>query len=108
MEGYPQLQKLPFDHVDAKIGILVGLNAPNLIQPLEIVSYSKYDPKASKHLMGLISRQICCNKRSEVTQFYFRTNAEHLNDKTDKLVLCDFELEQKSLYNFADDYFFTK
>ena len=50
---YPYLVELPFNFIKEKIGLLVGMNYPGILQPLEIVRGPTEDhPYATRHKFG--------------------------------------------------------
>ena len=52
IKGYPHLGAVPFEFIGANIDILIGLDVPWLIKPLDIVSGKDDEPYASLHLLG--------------------------------------------------------
>ena len=52
VKSFTALKNVPFKFKNVKIGLLIGLNVPELIKPLEIVNTTKDGPYASKHLFG--------------------------------------------------------
>ena len=52
LKPYKELKEIPFRFVDENIGLLVGMNMPMILKPLEIVETSKNGPYASRHLFG--------------------------------------------------------
>ncbi len=53
VKGYSYLNGVPFNFIDAEICLLVGINHPSIIQPLEIVrGPNEDDPYATRHKHG--------------------------------------------------------
>ncbi len=53
IEKCPYLQNVPFQFIDEKIGLLVGINQPNLTKPIDIVTGPNEDsPYATQHKFG--------------------------------------------------------
>lgn len=104
LQDFPELKNLPFNFVDAKISILVGVNVPNLIQPLEIVTSSKFGTYASRQFLGWVyCGPVSGNKLGEINNFCLRTGIAELNDKIDRLFQYDFEPQEESLCKSFDD-----
>lgn len=107
LEGFPALKCLPFTFVDEKIGILVGMDMPELLNPLEVVASTKYGPYASKHLFGWALNGPV--KGSAQNHNCFRTLNEDLQDcsldeKVQKYFGQDFvDMEENSAYSFSDE-----
>ena len=49
---YESIRELPFNFIDRKIGILIGMNLPQLAKPLEIVNTSDSGIFAIRYLLG--------------------------------------------------------
>ena len=49
---FPYLNEVPFQFVDANVGLLVGINIPEALKPLEIVDNDANGPYASRHKLG--------------------------------------------------------
>ena len=49
VEKYELLKSIPFKFIPSTVGMLVGINAPDLLMPLEIVSGGCYEPYATRH-----------------------------------------------------------
>ena len=49
---FPYLNEVPFQFVDANVGLLIGMNVPDVLKPLEIVDSDVYGPYASRHKLG--------------------------------------------------------
>ena len=39
---HPEFSRLPFNFIDIKMGLIVGMNCPELIKPTNIVNSSEY------------------------------------------------------------------
>lgn len=48
----PELRKLPFGFIPCKIGILIGMNYPDIVKPQKIVNSTTRGPYASEHQLG--------------------------------------------------------
>lgn len=91
LDRHDKLSHLPFQFINCKIGLLIGVNCPELVKPLEIVNTSKYGPYATRHLLGWAlsgPRETSC--RSNVTCFYTKTNSVSLDEKIDNIFNSEF------------------
>lgn len=52
VEKYVSFKDIPFEFIDEKIGLLVGINVPQIVKPLELVNTTRNGPYATKHLFG--------------------------------------------------------
>jgi hypothetical protein len=52
LKHWAYLADVPFCHVEANVGLMIGANVPQAIRPLEIVSGPVFGPYASKHHLG--------------------------------------------------------
>ena len=52
IKGFPALQRLPLHFRPQKIGLLIGMNVPEIIRPLAVVNTTDGGPYATKHLLG--------------------------------------------------------
>ena len=47
-----EFNDIPFNFINSKIGILIGMNEPEIIKPLQIVQPNENGPFASRHKLG--------------------------------------------------------
>lgn len=52
LKNYPHLRNVPFKFIEKNIGLLIGMNMPEMVKPLEIVDGAWNDPYASRHRLG--------------------------------------------------------
>ena len=52
IDGFPILQQLPIKFVPKKIGLLIGINMPDIVKPLDIVQTTPNGPYATRHSLG--------------------------------------------------------
>ena len=52
LNNYRELIKLPFKYINCKIGLLIGANNPDIINPLKIFHTSARGAYATKHYFG--------------------------------------------------------
>ena len=52
LKGLCFKENIELNHIPEKIGILVGMDTPELIQPLEIINSTKKGPYLSRHKLG--------------------------------------------------------
>ena len=52
VDAFPFLNEVPFEYVDADVGLLIGINVPEALRPLEIVNNDSTEPYASRHRLG--------------------------------------------------------
>lgn len=46
------LKDVPFEFIDEEISLLIGMNVPSLLKPMEIIDSSHNEPYAARHLHG--------------------------------------------------------
>ena len=81
---------MSFNFIDAKIGLLVGVNCPEILKPLNVVNTIENFPCATKHLFGLVINGPN-NNSLKPNNMCFRTKINScLDDKIDKVFNCDF------------------
>lgn len=49
---FPHLHDVPFNFTQTEVGLLIGMNMPGLIRPIELVYGSWNEPFASRHWLG--------------------------------------------------------
>jgi hypothetical protein len=52
ISDFTYLNEVPFQFVDANVGLLIGMNVPDVLKPLEIVGSDTAGPYASRHKLG--------------------------------------------------------
>ena len=92
---------IPFQFINEKIGILVGMDMPEILEPLETVKSNRKGPYASRHHFGWAlngpikgSSKLHCFRTTVIP-----TTDEDLNEKFNKVFAYDFETPGK-----LDDY----
>ena len=93
IKNYSSLKEIPFQHNARKIGLLVGMNVPEIIKPLEIVHTTVSGPYASKHLFGWAfngpvtgSSNVTACFRTAISKDY-----EHLDRQIKEYFALDFD-----------------
>ena len=88
---FPSLKEVPFHFIDKPIGILIGMNMPEIIKPLKIIATTKKGPYASCHQLGWALNGPIHGSSSSLT--CFRTK------------VCDYE-QLDTMFNaaFAKDF----
>ena len=95
IKNFPALKNLPFNFVSERIGLLVGINMPEIVRPLEVVNTTNKGPYASRHLFGwALNGPVTGSKHTNVS--CFRTvvrseKTETLDDKIENYFARDFE-----------------
>ena len=96
IEKWPTLRDLPFNFVCAEVGLILGINSPEAIKCLEIVSTVENGPFASHHKLGwALNGPLAREHRHEV--FMHRTQVE--NPRT-----IETMLEQMYSHDFPDSH----
>jgi hypothetical protein len=94
IEKWPTLRDLPFNFVDAEVGLILGINSPEAIKCLEIVSTIENGPFASRHKLGwALNGPLTREHRHEV--FMHRTQVENTQN-------IESMLEEMYSYDFPD------
>ena len=87
-----ELNEVPFNFVKAKVGLLVGLNMPEILRPLEIINTSKNGPYASKHVFGWALNGPIGGKFENVCfRTCIKTDCQSLDNKIESYFARDFE-----------------
>ena len=92
IEKWPTLRDLPFNFVCAEVGLILGINSPEAIKCLEIVSTIENGPFASRHKLGwALNGPLSREHRHEV--FMHRTKVENprnIESMLEKMYSHDF------------------
>ena len=91
VKNRPELSNVPFQFIESKIGILIGMDMPEIMRPLKVVQSKINGPYASKHLLGWALNGpvegICDNSKCYRTKI---EEIEDLNTKFNDLFAQDF------------------
>lgn len=91
IKDYPTLQTLPLNFTPQKIGLLIGINMPELVKPLDIVDTTSKGPYATKHLMGwALNGPVADSKESSFLCFRTAVQTDLLEEKIDLYFERDF------------------
>ena len=91
VEGYPALKRVPINYIDSDIGILIGMNEPQLLKPLEIIETSKNGPYASRHELGWVLNGPVKKDSSSVNCFRTKVaDVKDLDSQINSLFGADF------------------
>ena len=84
---FPQLSEIPFDFIDRDVGLLIGMNVPEALRPLEIkASDAPNGPYASRHLLGwTLNGPLSTDRSPEVSSTVYRTKIENRDDLESQL-----------------------
>ena len=103
VDKYPKLKYVPFKYINSKIGILIGMNMPDILKPLEIVETTRRGPYASRHELGWsLNGPVHGNQENKC----FRTKLTEINDLDLKFEQCfgkDFEDNNEETQYSVDD-----
>lgn len=121
LEEYPHLKNLSFPECSAEIGILIGMNAPELLMPLEVITGDAGTPYATRHSLGwtvngpvnsgsgekkcnrLNVSHVDCDLESQIENLFAQDFVDHNNEKSysqdDRLWLEKVESSIKLLPN---------
>ena len=84
IEEWPNLQDLPFNFIEADVGLILGINAPEALKCLEIVNSVDNGPYASRHKLGwAVNGPLSDCRRQEIHMH--RIKVEKLEDIESKL-----------------------
>ena len=83
VDAFPFLNEVPFQYVDADVGLLIGINVPEALRPLEIVDNAPNEPYASRHRLGWALNGPLSGQK-KVTHVH-RTKVEDCGTLEDKL-----------------------
>ena len=105
---YNEIKNLPFKFDNCIIGILVGMNRPDLIKPEVVVNTSKNGPYASRHFLGwALNGPTNNNCDVKKLSFHVKVNQEENylaeNEKFEKIFAKDFVDNDISLGMSLDD-----
>ena len=94
IEGWPNIRDLPFNFVDADVGLILGINAPEAIKCLEIVNSVVNGPYATKHKLGWAVNGPLSTRQ------HFETHMHRI--KVEKLEDIESKLRNMYSHDFAD------
>ena len=83
IDAFPFLNEVPFQYVDADVGLLIGINVPEALKPLEIVDNDSHEPYASRHRLGWALNGPLWGQKKET--HVHRIQVEDRNTLEDKL-----------------------
>lgn len=86
LKKLPEFGNIPFQFINCKIGILIGMNFPEIIKPLHIKESSKNGPYASKHIFGWALNGPVRGSRS--SDACYRTKLQTIEDLDAKFESC--------------------
>lgn len=110
IKNYSHLKDVPFEFIDKKIGILLGMKMPELIKPLEVVSGKSGEPYASLHQFGwalngpvgaVIDKRSMCH-RIKIKNSYEEKVAD-TEDKLMKMYEMDFQDAEAGISSLSID-----
>lgn len=91
VKNIESFQSIPLQFINSKIGLLVGMNEPDIMKPLQIIQTKTNGPYASRHKLGwAINGPL---KTSPTSNHCFRTTIEDMEDietKFEKVFSSDF------------------
>ena len=90
VENLNHLSSVPFSFSDASIDLLVGLNVPELLKPLQVVDGAPDEPYASKHALGWALNGPVNRKGSKYCNRISTSESIYLDDKIEKYFSKDF------------------
>ena len=109
MAGFPQFEDLPISFEGTTIGLLVGMDRPDIVKPLEIVHTTKRGPYATKHMFGwCLNGPFSCQKPFHSSCFFGKVKEHDLNEKFEAVFASDFESESNDLAMSFEDRLWTK
>ena len=95
LRNWKHLEGIPFQLVDAEIGLLLGMNALDVLKPLEVVSGSDQEPFAIRHKLGWAFYGP--KSRNTIPSLISRISVNRIKVETDQMIRQMFEQE------FPDD-----
>ena len=99
------LKNVPFKFLPAKIGLLIGINMPQIVKPLEVVNTTNDGPYATRHLFGWAFNGPIRDKK--VHEFScFRTSSNEyqtLDAKIENYFARDFDDQYDDPVDSIDD-----
>ena len=104
VERVPLKEKVKFAFIDKPIGILIGMNMPEILKPLKTVSSTKRGPYASCHSLGnALNGPISGNNATQKCFKMKVAEVEDLDNKFAKAFGEDFESLTDEIQPSADD-----
>lgn len=94
IEGWPNIRDLPFNFVEADVGLILGINAPEAIKCFEIVNSVENGPYATRHKLGW-----AVNGPLSARQ-HFETHMHRI--KVEKLADIESKLQNMYSHDFPD------
>jgi len=106
IESCPEFKNLKFDFISSRIGLLIGMDCPDIIKPLKIVNSTNNGPFATKHFFGwAINGPIARVSSSTLSCFRTTTRCADIVDldcKVEKCFAGDFIDEEGKGKSFDD------
>ena len=93
---FGEFDDIPFTFIDEKIGILVGLDMPELIKPQEIINPTKNGPYASRHVIGWALNGPINGNSDTIETACMKTTVRDINE-------IDYKLEHLFGRDFDDN-----
>ena len=91
LRSWPHLKDIPFQFVDAEVGLLLGMNAIDILQPLEFIRGKDQEPFAVRHKLG------CAfygpKSGTTLSSFASRISVNRIKVETDQMIKRLFEQE---------------
>ena len=90
---FQKLRELPINYENKKIGLLIGLNRPDILRPLEVIHTTKRGPYATRHMFGwAITGTTFDSGLSKITCLHVKSNEvdASLEDKFQRCFASDF------------------
>ena len=98
-----EFDDIPFNFINNKIGILIGMNEPDVVKPLEIIQPIKDGPYASRHMLGWAVNGPICGTSSRNKCFRAKTEELDLETKFNKVFNTDFHEEEITTKSYSPD-----
>ena len=90
-QDHAHLEDIPFNFVDSYVGILIGMNMPELIKPLKIVEGKAGTPYASQHLLGwALNGPIAVSEKTGMQCCRVKLDSTDLENKIDAIYSMDY------------------
>ena len=91
------LRELPFQFIDADVGVLIGLNMPGLLRPLQVIEGSFDQPYATRHWLGWALNGPTSRIRPATTCNRTIASINDIEENLEKLFSKDFVEETNEL-----------
>ena len=110
VDAYPHLCNLPIEFINKPITLLIGMNVPCMLKPLQIIEGLDHEPFASLHFFGWAlngpikgkEKKIICNKVSV-------SDNEEVHSYIDKIFALDFADDSDGVsLSLTDEKWLTK